>query len=141
MKMKEKISYWLTVIVIAIVLILASSCRTTRNSELLLEDELFITRKYVGNFLEYRITPPQRFTDPTIVWVKTTQDSIYGKISIYSKECQFKPKDRLYLRRQYQTPGIWGYWEYRLENNEENPITYRVSEFQYGKKVLVQDLF
>jgi hypothetical protein len=97
MKMKEKISYWLTVIVIAIVLILASSCRTTRNSELLLEDELFITRKYVGNFLEYRITPPQRFTDPTIVWVKTTQDSIYGKISIYSKECQFKPKDRLYL--------------------------------------------
>ena len=102
-------------------------------------DRLFLRRKYVGNFLDYRHTPPERVTDPHIVWIKTTQDSIYGKLSVLSKECEFEEGDRLFLRRKYVTPGVWGYWEYQIENDKK--VFYKLSEFQHDRKVPVQSLF
>jgi hypothetical protein len=115
------------------------SCATTERSGLLPEDELSVTRKYVGNFLDYRYTEKARFGDPHIIWIKTTQDSVYGKISAYSRKCEFLPGERLYIRRVYQSPGVFGYWEYQIEN--DNKVWYKISEFQYGKKVLAQSWF
>lgn len=117
----------------------AISCATTEKSGLLPEDELSITRKYVGNFVDYRYTEKARFGDPHIIWIKTTQDSIYGKISAYSRKCDFKPGERLYLRRVYQSPGVFGFWLYQIEN--DNKVWYKISEFQNGRKVLAQSWF
>jgi hypothetical protein len=116
-----------------------SSCATTKDSGVIPEDELIVTRKYVGNFLDYRHTAPEKATDPHIVWIKTTQDSIYGKLSVLSRECEFKEGDRLFLRRKYVTPGVWGYWEYQIEN--DNNVFYKLSEFQHDRKVPVESLY
>jgi hypothetical protein len=115
------------------------SCATTEKAGLLPEDELSITRKYIGNFIDYRYTEKARFGDPHIIWIKTTQDSTYGKISAYSRKCDFKPGERLYLRRVYQSPGVFGYWLYQIEN--DNKVWYKISEFQNGNKVLAQSWF
>ena len=115
------------------------SCATTERSGFLQEDELFVTRKYVGDFVDSRHTSPERLGSPHLIWIKTTQDTIYGKISAYSQKCEFVPGDRLYLRRVYQSPGVFGYWMYQIEN--ENDIWYKISEFQHDSKVLVQVWF
>lgn len=119
-------------------LFLLISCSTTKESGLLPEDELFVTRKYVGNFIEYKYTS-KKFGEPPIMYISTTQDSIYNDMSIYSRECQFKKGEQLYLRRVYIKQNMWGSWEYQLENN--NDIVYRISGFKYGQKMLVQDWF
>lgn len=118
---------------------IAISCATSNKSGMLPEDELFVTRKYVGDFLDSRHTDPGTFGSPHLIWIKTTQDTVYGKISAYSRDCEFVPGDRLYLRRAYQAPGMFGYWIYQIEN--ENDIWYRISEFQHDNKVLVQSWF
>lgn len=115
------------------------SCATTEKAGVLPEDELFITRKYVGDFVDSRHTSPEKPGSPHIIWIKTTQDTIYGKISAYSRDCEFVKGDRLFLRRVYQSPGIFGYWIYQIEN--DNDIWYRISEFQHDNKVLVQVWF
>ena len=116
------------------------SCSTAKkSSSLLQEDEFFVTRKYIGNFLDYRQTGPDTFGAPHLIWIKTTMDSTYGKVSAYSKKCEFSAGDRLYLRRVYFSPGISGYWMYQIENDAS--VYYRVSEFQYDNKVLVQTWF
>lgn len=128
-------------LIILLSVIMLSSCATTNNAGLIPEDEIFVTRKYIGNFIEYRHTDPDRFGDPHIIWIKTTMEDVYGKVSAYSKKCDFKPGDRLYLRRVYVSPGVWGYWEYQVENDMEKPVFYTVSEFQYDGKMLVQNWF
>jgi hypothetical protein len=140
MIMKNTIRYqWVIALVCVVLLNFFSSCATTKDSGAIPEDELIVTRKYVGNFLDYRHTPPERVTDPHIVWIKTTQDSIYGKLSVLSRDCEFEEGDRLFLRRKYVTPGVWGYWEYQIENDKN--VFYKLSEFQYDRKVPVESLF
>lgn len=122
-----------------LLLIILSSCATMEQA-MLSEDELFLTRKYVGNFIEYRHTTPERLGDPHLIWLKTSQESVYGIISAYSKTCKFQPGERLYIRRIYYMIGMNGYWIYQLEADSLNK-PYRLSQFQYDNKVLVQDWF
>lgn len=123
-----------------ILILLTGSCVTTKQASVP-EDRLLQTRKYVGIFLDYRHTTPERFGDPNLIWIKTTMEDYYGKISAYSKDCKFTEGERLFIRRVYYTPGgISGYWIYQIESGDES-INYRLSEFQYDKKQLVQTLF
>jgi hypothetical protein len=128
-------------ILTTILLIVSSvSCVTTKQASIP-EDRLLQTRKYVGIFLDYRHTGPERIGDPNLIWIKTTMEDNYGKISAYSKECKFTEGERLYIRRIYYTPGgVTGYWVYQIESGDES-INYRLSEFQYDRKQLVQALF
>jgi hypothetical protein len=117
------------------------SCAPVNKAGMLPEDELFITRKFVGNFIEGVITPPEHFGNPPLLSISTTLDSLYGKISVYSGKCQFVPGDRLYLRRVYQATGIFGSWVYQIENETPERVKYQVSGFQTGKKVMAQSWF
>ena len=104
------------------------------------EDELFITRKYVGSFLDYRYTGPETYAGPNIIWIKTSMDNVYGKFSAYGKNCEFSSGDNLYVKRSYYSPGgIIGYWVYQIEN--DSSIFYRLTDFQHDKQVLVETLF
>lgn len=120
---------------------LAFSCATTDRSGMLGEDELLLTRKYVGDFVDFRYTGPESFGGPHIVWIKTTQDSVYGKISAYSKKCEFTPGDRLYIRRVYQAPDMIGYWRYQIENDGDTKVWYEISAFQHDSRELAQNWF
>jgi hypothetical protein len=121
------------------VFIIVSSCATTKQT-MLPEDELFLTRKYAGNLIEYKITQPDRFGDPWLIWLKTTLEPTYGIISAYGKDCKFTIGERVYIRRIYVQAGIDGYWLYQIESDSYNKA-YRLSQFQYGSKVLVQTWF
>lgn len=104
------------------------------------EDELFISRRYVGNFLDYRQTGPDDYNGPNIIWIKTTMESTFGKISAYGKKCEFSVGDKLYLKRKYYSPGqVSGYWEYQIEN--DSSIYYKATEFQYDRKVYLETWF
>lgn len=127
-------------IFILLFITVAIACTTTgRQASVVEEDRLYVTRRYIGDFEDYRHTAPGRFGDPHLIWIKTTQDSTFGKISVFSKECEFTPGDRLYLRRKYVTPGIYGYWMYQVEN--DSSVFYRISEYQNDRKVLVQSWY
>ena len=111
-----------------------------RASEIVIEDEFLLTRKYIGEFLDYRHTGPETSDGPNIIWIKTSMDKTFGKISAYGKTCRFSVGDRLYLRRLYYSQGnVSGYWIYQIEN--DSSIYYRVSEYQYDKKVSVETMF
>jgi hypothetical protein len=103
-------------------------------------DQIFINRKYAGTFLDYRQTGPKNFYGPNLIWIKTSLEKTFGKISAYSKKCAFSVGDRLYLRRIYYVPGgISGYWVYQIEN--DSSINYRMTEYQYDHKVPVETWF
>jgi hypothetical protein len=121
--------------------IILTSCSTTRKSyTVLAEDELMITRKYVGYYVDYRLTDPEEFRGVNIIWIKTSRDSTYGKISAYGRRCEFSPGDRLYLRRTYLSPGgISGYWIYKIENDAS--VTYKLTEFQHDREVSIGTWF
>jgi len=113
---------------------------TKRASEIVIEDEFLVTRKYIGEFLDYRHTGPETSDGPNIIWIKTTMDKTFGKLSAYGKNCDFTIGDNLYLRRIFYSPGdVSGYWIYQIEN--DSSVYYRLSEFQYDKKVYVETLF
>lgn len=121
-------------------LIIVASCSTAgKTATEPEEDKLFVTRMYIGDYQDFRHTAPARFGDPHLIWIKTSRDSTFGKISAYSRECGFREGDRLYLRRKYVTPGVYGYWMYQIEN--DSSVFYRVSEFQNDRKVLVQSWY
>ena len=123
-----------------IFLLLLASCASTKQSDIQ-EDSLIITRKYVGNFVEYRQHIPGKFGEPYLIWIKTTMDSTYGKISAYSERCDFKPGDRLYIKRIQLSPGpVSTYWEYQIES-DDNSVTYKLSEFQHDRKNLIRNWF
>ena len=116
------------------------SCSVTKPT-MLKEDELLITRKYVGDFIEYSYVQPDRFSDPHLIWIKTTLESTYGKISAYSKTCKFQPGERLFIRRFYfNRGGVWGDWTYQIESDINN-ISYMLSQFQSGNKTFDQSWF
>jgi hypothetical protein len=128
------------VIAFSSICFLIMSCSSTRQSRLQ-EDELFITRKYVGNFIEYSYTQPHRLSDPHLIWIRTTLESTYGKITAYSKICKFQPGERLYVRRIYfNRGGVWGDWIYRIESDINN-TSYRLNQFMSGDKMLIQSGF
>jgi hypothetical protein len=124
-----------------LLMIIGISCASVNKSGMLPEDDLFITRKFVGNFIEGVITPPEHFGDPPLLSITTTLDSLYGKIAVYSGKCDFLHGDRLYVRREYQATGVFGSWVYQIENENPERVTYQVSGFQSGKKVLAQSWF
>lgn len=124
-----------------LVILIGVSCASVNKSGLLPEDELFLTRKFVGNFVECEITPPKYLGSPHMLKISTTLDSLYGKISAYSRKCEFAPGDRLYIRRVYQRTGVFGSWIYQIENENPVKVFYQISEFQNGNKVLAQSWF
>lgn len=123
----------------AVIILLAACGTSNRASSDPEEDRLYVTRMYIGDFRDFRHTAPERFGDPHLIWIKTSRDSTFGKISAYSRDCGFQEGDRLYLRRKYVTPGIYGYWMYQIEN--DSSVFYRVCEYQNDRKVLVQSWY
>jgi hypothetical protein len=120
--------------------ILIISCsRFTKSSSSINEDELYITRRYIGDFMDYKISSPVSFGDPSVVWIKTTRDSVYSTISVYSKKCEFSAGDKLFLRRMFAIGSGFGYWFYQIEN--DSAIYYPVKEFTDEDKILVQRWF
>lgn len=124
-----------------ILIILICSCSAVKKSSYLIEeDEIFVTRKYIGNYLDYRHTGPDTYDGPNLIWIKTSQDNLYGKISAYARKCEFSVGDRIYLKREYYNPGIVsGFWMFQVEN--DSSVYYKVTDFQYDKKVSTQSLF
>lgn len=121
-------------------LVFLASCATSKQTSVQ-EDSLMLTRKYVGNFVEYRQFIPEKLGDPYLIWIKTTMDSTYGKITAYSERCDFMKGDRLYIKRTKLSPGlISSFWEYQIES-DDNPVYYRLSTFQHDKKNLIQTWF
>jgi hypothetical protein len=117
-----------------------SADHSKKTDEAVSEDKLLISRKYVGKFLDFRQTGPNEFNGPNIVWIKTTMEKSFGKISAFGKKCEFTPGDNLYLKRMYYSPGgVFGHWEYRIENDAS--VYYRVTDYQYDRKVLVETWF
>ena len=117
-----------------------SSCKSLGKLSAPEDTGLMITRKYVGNFIEFRHTGPETLDGPNIIWIKTTLEGTYGKISGYGKKCDFKPGERLYLRRTYYSPGITaGYWVYTVEN--DSLVSYRATDFQHDRKIMIEQWF
>jgi len=105
-----------------------------------LEDKLFLSRKYAGKFIDYRHTEPSTFSGPNIIWIKTSMESTFGKISALGKKCGFSAGDNLYLKRTFYNPGsISGYWVYQIEN--DSSVFYRLTDFQHDHKVAVETWF
>jgi len=125
----------------SLIMVLCISCTMTKKAGLLPEDELFVSRKYVGNFVDYKHINPTSFGAPHIIWIRTTQESLYNKILAYSRSCEFAPGERLYIRRVYQSSGIFGYWMYQIENEKQDKVWYKISELQYDNKILAQSWF
>ena len=119
----------------------AAHLKSSKNpSETIIEDKLFISRKYVGNFVDYRQTGPKDSNGPNLIWIKTTMDATFGKISAYGKKCEFSVGDKLYLKRAYFSPGgIFGYWVYQIEN--DSSVYYRLTDFQHDRKVYAETWF
>lgn len=128
-------------LLILILIAAISSCTALKKiSSVPEEEELYITRKYVGSFIEYRHTGPEDLNGPNIIWIKTSLESIYGKISAQGKKCDFSEGDRLYIRRTFYNPGVVsGYWIYHIEN--DSSVSYRATEFQHDRQVLIDTWF
>jgi hypothetical protein len=104
------------------------------------EDEMIISRKYIGNFIEYRYTGSEDIAGPNIIWIKTTMENQYGKISALGKNCEFKKGDRLYLKRRLYDPGIGaGYWIFYIENDFS--VSYEATDFQNDHKISTESIF
>ncbi len=109
-------------------------------SSLVEEDELVIMRKFVGKFMDYRHTGPFADEGPNIIWIKTSMESVFGKISAYGRSCKFSVGDNLYIKRLIYTPGgISGRWIYQIEN--DSSVYYRLTDLQYDKKVFIGSWF
>ncbi len=124
-----------------ILTVLIASCTALRRNAVAPDDgELVITRKYVGEFVDHRQTGPENYDGPNLIWVKTSMEDLYGKISAYGRRCDFVPGERLYLRRVYYSPGIVsGYWVYYIENDAG--ITYRATDIQHDRAVYIMTWF
>jgi hypothetical protein len=111
-----------------------------KTSLVVIEDELLVSRKYVGNFIDYRQTGPKTYNGPNLIWIKTSMEDTFGKISAYGKKCKFSVGDKLFIKRTYYSPGeVSGSWVYRIEN--DSSVYYRVTDFQHDHKVLVETWF
>ncbi len=119
---------------------LSFSCSSGKKSySLLRSDEIAVTKRYVGNFIDYSHTGPEIFGGVHLIWIRTTQFNTFGRISAYGKECKFKAGDKIFIKRMYSTPGPYGNWEYQVENGSS--IVYRLSNYRYENNMLVQAMF
>jgi hypothetical protein len=111
-----------------------------RESEFIIEDEFLVTRKFIGEFMDYRHTGQENYDGPNLLWIKTSMEKTYGKLSAYGKTCNFIAGENIYIRRIFYSPGdVTGYWMYQIEN--DSSTFYRLSEFQYDKKAYIETLF
>jgi hypothetical protein len=126
---------------ILILVALTSSCSILKRPLADTQEEgLIITRKYAGEYLEHRQTGPENYDGPNLLWIKTTMEDEYGKISAYGRRCDFVPGERLYLRRTFYSPGIVsGYWVYYIENDAG--ISYRATDIQHDRAVYIMTWF
>ena len=114
--------------------------KSKKTSAIIEEEELLIIRKFAGTYLDFRHTGPESYGGPNIIWIKTSMEKIYGKISAYGKNCDFSPGDNLYLKRTFYSPGgISGYWIYEIEN--DSSVSYRATDLQHDKKVFIETWF
>jgi hypothetical protein len=95
-------------------------------------DDLVITKKYIGNYIDYRHTGPEICGGTDLIWIKTTMTDSFGKISAFGKTCNFRTGDKIYLNSTYSAIRKTGDWEYEIGN--DSAVLYRVSEFQYQNK-------
>jgi len=108
---------------------LTVSCSTSNTSSSTVEeDKLYVTRKYIGNFLSYLHTEPDHFGNPHLIWLETTMDTIHGRVSLFSKECAFSEGERLYLRRVQADKGADAFWVYQVENSDS--VSYIINEYR-----------
>ncbi len=115
----------------------AVSCITgNKSTSPVEEDKLYVTRIFVGDFLDYQHTTADSKGNPDLIWITTSRDSIHGKIPAYSKECHFTPGERLYLRRVLSVNGKSEAWVYRIENADT--VNYMLNEYQAHKRGLVE---
>jgi len=116
------------------------SKNNTKAAQPVTREKLFISRKYAGTFLDYRQTGPDSYNGPNLIWIKTSLEKSFGKISAYGKKCEFSVGDKLYFRRMYYSPGgISGFWVYQIENY--STVNYRMTEYQYDRKVPAESWF
>lgn len=113
-----------------ILLGMLAACSTAKKSSSIpQEDQIIVTRKYIGDFIDYSYTNPQLVGGADLIWIKTSIYSTFGKISAYGKTCSFSLGDKLYLRLINSTPDEFGNWLYQIEN--DNSVSYRVSDFRF----------
>jgi hypothetical protein len=113
------------------------SCSTAKKSDSLLkEEELYSTRKYIGNFLGYYHTGPQVVDGQDLIWIKTTVYTTYGSISAYGKSCDFAIGDKIYLKTTSNGPDDYGNWEYLIEN--DYLVAYKVSDIKFENNVFIR---
>jgi hypothetical protein len=137
-KMKTK---RLAKLLILSLFIVSGSCGIIRKDSPADEEEFVISRKFAGTFIDFRYTPPDDIAGQHIIWLKTSLESVYGKISVLGKKCEFKKGERLYLKRTLYDPGIGaGYWIYNVENDSAT-VSYEATQFQHDKRVTVENLF
>ena len=115
-------------------LFLIVSCSAVKESSSLgQEKQIIITRRYIGNFIDFSHTGPQIIGGKDLIWIKTTVYSTFGKISAYGKNCDFKVGDKIYLKPTNTSQWEFGNWEYQIEN--DSSVGYMVSEFRFERNV------
>ncbi|MGC1390506.1 MAG: hypothetical protein WA816_05670 [Bacteroidales bacterium] len=113
------------------------SCSTIKESSSSLQkDQFFVTRRYIGDFIEYSHTGPKVVGGVDLIWIKTTIYRTFGKISAYGRQCNFSVGDKIYLKMTNSAPGNIGDWEYQIEN--DSSINYRLSEFRFENNVFTR---
>jgi hypothetical protein len=126
-----------------LLMMLLTSCATLQRSTIL-EDEFFITNKYVGDFIGYTVVKT-KFNEPDMIAIQTNYREIYGLIYAYGTNCKFVKGERLYLTREYfEFNTIYGCWSYIIKTDYDfAPVEtqYRVSEFQPDVHELISSWF
>ena len=118
----------------------AVSCSSrNHSSSTVIEDRLFITRMYIGDFIDFKHTGPDKFGNPDLIWITTTTDSIHGKIAACSRECNFTAGERLYLRRKSDDTAKEMEWVYMIENDKS--VQYMINEYINHRNVPVESWF
>ena len=128
-------------VLLLIFIVITASCGSLKRVPADPEDTgLVITRKYIGNYIDHRLTGPENYDGPNIIWIKTTMENTFGIISAYGRKCDFSEGERLYVRRVYYSPGIVsGYWVYYIENETE--LAYRATDLQHDREVYIKTWF
>jgi hypothetical protein len=112
------------------------SCGTTNNlSTIVQEEQMIVTRKYIGNFIEYYHTSPDLVGGEDLIWIRTSVFNTFGRISAYSKTCKFSPGEKIYLKPTSSTPDNFGYWEYQIENDDS--VSYKISDYRFENNAFV----
>lgn len=114
---------------LAVFLIIISCTITKRSSSQLPEDQITLTRRYIGNFIDYYHTDSSIVGGKDIIWIKTTIYNTFGKLSAYGRQCDFSVGDKIYLKSISSSPDKYGNWVFQIEN--DFTVSYRVSEYRF----------